>query len=127
MSRASALPVPLFTTRDSVDPLLRVIAERLEAVLDSGRYVLGPEVEAFEAEFAGYVGTDHCVGVANGTDALTIALRALGVGPGDDVVIPAVSFYATAESVIHAGARPVFADVDPDTWCMTARSTVASD
>ncbi len=96
------------------------IAERLDAVLDAGRYILGPEVEAFEAEFAAYLGVRHCIGVGNGTDALTIALRALGVGAGDEVVVPAITFYATAEAVVNAGARPVFCDVDERTWCMTA-------
>ena len=95
----------------------------MREVLDSGRYILGPEVEAWESEFGAYVGTEHCIGVANGTDGLTIALRALGVAPGDEVVVPAVTFYATAEAVVNTGACPIFADVDPDTWCMTA-STV---
>jgi dTDP-4-amino-4,6-dideoxygalactose transaminase len=122
--RSTTLPdplsVPLFATRDAIEPLLPEVATRMRSVLDSGRYVLGPEVSAFEAEFAEYLGAEHCVGVANGTDALTIALRALGVGPGAEVIVPAVSFYATAEAVVNAGARPVFADVDPETWCLTA-------
>ena len=80
--------VPLFATRTAIDPLLPRIAERMREVLDSGRYILGPEVEAWEAEFGAYIGTDHCIGVANGTDALTIGLRALGVAPGDEVVVP---------------------------------------
>jgi dTDP-4-amino-4,6-dideoxygalactose transaminase len=112
--------VPLFTTRGAIAPLLPRIRERVQGVLASGRYVLGPEGEGFEAALAEYVGIRHCVGVANGTDALTIALRALGVQRGDDVVVPAVSFYATAEAVVNAGARPVFADVDPEAWCLTA-------
>ena len=93
----------------------------------SGRYILGPEVEAFEAEFAAYLGVRHCVGVANGTEALTIALRALGVGPGDEVVVPALTFYATAEAVVNAGATPVFCDVDPATLTMTAASCRGGD
>ena len=100
-------PIPLFATRPALEPLLPQIAERQRAVLESGRYILGPEVEAFEAEFAAYHRRRHCVGVANGTEALTIALRALGVGPGDEVVVPAFSFFATAEAVVNAGARPV--------------------
>ena len=97
-----------------------LIAERQRAVLESGRYILGPEVEAFEAEFAAFIGRRHCIGVANGTESLTIALRALGVRPGDEVVVPGVSFFATAGAVVNAGARPVFADIDPETHCMTA-------
>jgi dTDP-4-amino-4,6-dideoxygalactose transaminase len=89
-------------------------------VLDSRRYVLGPEVEAFERELADYVGTGDAIGVGNGTDAITIALRAMGVGPGDDVVVPSFTFYATAEAIPPTGARPVFCDVDPGTFCVTA-------
>jgi dTDP-4-amino-4,6-dideoxygalactose transaminase len=89
-------------------------------VVDSGVFILGPEVEAFEQEFAGYLGAEQAVGVANGTDALTIALRALGVGPGDEVVVPSFTFYATAEAIAPTGARPVFCDIDPDTYCVTA-------
>ena len=111
----AASSVPLFATRMALSPLLDEIAARQRAVLESGRYILGPEVEAFEREFADFVGTRHCVGVANGTDALTIALRALGVRQGDEVVVPALTFFATAEAVVNAGARPVFCDVDPRT------------
>src|SRR5215218_6965681 len=112
--------IPLFATRPVLEPLISEVADRQRAVLESGRYILGPEVEGFEAEFAAYVGSRHCVGVANGTDALTISLRALGIGPGDEVVVPAYTFFATAEAVVNAGASPVFCDIDPDTRCMTA-------
>ena len=112
------MPVPLFAT--TLDRYQDRIAERLEAVARSGRYILGPEVAAFEEEFAAYLGVRHCVGVANGTDALTIALRALGVRPGDEVVLPSFTFYATAEAAVNAGAVPVFCDVDPGTFCVTA-------
>jgi dTDP-4-amino-4,6-dideoxygalactose transaminase len=111
--------VPLFDTRTPLEPLLPRLRERAAAVLDAGRYVLGPEVEAFERELADYVGVRHAVGVANGTDALTIALRALGVGPGDEVVVPSFTFYASAEAIPPTGADPVFCDVDPDTFCVT--------
>jgi dTDP-4-amino-4,6-dideoxygalactose transaminase len=112
--------VPLFAT--SLEPHRERIAERLAEVAASGRYILGPEVEAFERELAEYLGVGHVVGVGNGTDALTIALRALGVGPGDEVVCPSFTFYATAEAVVNAGAVPVFCDVDPDTGCATAET-----
>jgi dTDP-4-amino-4,6-dideoxygalactose transaminase len=114
------LTLPLFASRAALEPILPEIAERQRAVLESGRYILGPEVEAFESEFAAYVGAEHCVGLANGTDALEIGLRALGVGPDDEVVVPAFTFFATAEAVVALGATPVFCDVDPETWCMTA-------
>jgi dTDP-3-amino-3,4,6-trideoxy-alpha-D-glucose transaminase len=111
--------IPLFATRPALEPLLGEVLERQRAVVESGRYILGPEVEAFETEFAGYLGRRHCIGVANGTEALTIALRALGIGPGDEVVVPALTFFATAEGVVNAGATPVFCDIDPETQCMT--------
>jgi dTDP-4-amino-4,6-dideoxygalactose transaminase len=124
--REATATVPLFATRGAVEPLLEEVAARQRAVLASGRYVLGPEVAAFEREFADFIGARHCVGVANGTEALTIALRALGVGAGDEVVVPALTFYATAEAVLNAGARPVFCDVDPRTFVMTAATAEAA-
>ena len=114
------MQVPLFAT--SLESHRERIAERLAAVAGSGRYILGPEVAGFENEFADYLGVGHVVGVANGTDALTIALRALGVEPGDEVICPSLTFYATAEAIVNARAVPVFCDVDPDTWCATAET-----
>ncbi|MGH2715218.1 MAG: DegT/DnrJ/EryC1/StrS family aminotransferase [Thermoleophilaceae bacterium] len=116
--------VPLFAS--SLEPYHGRLSEALERVARSGRYILGPEVEAFEREFAAYLGVRHCVGVANGTDALTIALRALGVGPGDEVVMPSFTFYATAEAAIVIGATPVFCDIDPDTFCVTPETVRAA-
>ena len=112
------MPIPLFAT--SLEPHMDAITARISEVARSGRYILGPAVEAFEQEFASYLGVQHCIGVANGTDALTIALRAVGVQPGDEVVVPSFTFYATAEAVVNAGAVPVFCDVDRDTYCVTA-------
>src|SRR3954467_6929225 len=103
--------IPLFAS--SLAPYQDAIAEKLREVAVSGRYILGPEVKAFEDEFAAWLGSSHCVGVGNGTDALQIALRALGVGPGDDVVMPSLTFYATAEAAATLGARPVFCDLHP--------------
>ena len=117
-------PIPLFAS--SLEPYRERIIDRLRAVVQDGRYILGPEVEAFEVEFARYLGVTHCVGVANGTDAISIALRALGVGPGDDVVLPSFTFYATAEATASVGARPVFCDVDPDTYCVTQQTVAAA-
>ena len=118
------MPVPLFAS--SLDEYQPRIAEKLAEVARSGRYILGPEVEAFESAFASYLGVRHCIGVANGTDALTIALRSVGVRPGDDVVLPSFTFYATAEAVVTAGARPVFCDVDPATFCVTGATVEAA-
>jgi dTDP-4-amino-4,6-dideoxygalactose transaminase len=114
------MAVPLFAS--TIQPQMDRILERIEAVARSGRYIFGPELDAFEGEFASYLGTDHAVGVGNGTDALTIALRALEVEPGAEVICPSFTFYATAEAIVNAGARPVFCDVDPDTFCITAET-----
>jgi dTDP-4-amino-4,6-dideoxygalactose transaminase len=120
------VPVPLFDTRTPLQPLRAEIDAKLAEVIDGSRFILGPEVEAFEADFAGYVGAKHAVGVANGTDAITLALRALGVGPGDEVVVPSFTFYASAEAIPLTGARPVFCDVDPETFCVTADTVRAA-
>jgi dTDP-3-amino-3,4,6-trideoxy-alpha-D-glucose transaminase len=120
------VPVPLFDTRTPLAPLRAEILARIEAVVDDGRYILGPNVGAFEQEFAAYVGAEHAIGVANGTDALTIALRAMGVGPGDEVVVPSFTFYASAEAIPPTGATPVFCDVDPDTFCVTRETVEAA-
>ena len=118
------MQVPLFAS--SLDAYKPRLIEKVTEVVRGGRYILGPEVEAFEAEFADYLGARHCIGVANGTDALAIALRALGVGPGGEVVLPSYTFYATAEATANAGAVPVFCDVDPRTFCVTAETVKAA-
>jgi dTDP-4-amino-4,6-dideoxygalactose transaminase len=120
------VPVPLFDTVTPVAPLRAEIDAAIARVLDGGAYILGPEVEAFERELAAYLGVRHVVGVANGTDALTIALQALGVGPGDEVVVPAFTFYASAEAIPPTGATPVFCDVDPETMCITHETVRAA-
>jgi dTDP-4-amino-4,6-dideoxygalactose transaminase len=102
------------------------LVAKLGEVFDGGHYILGPEVKAFEEEFAAYLGARHAIGVANGTDALTLALRALGVGPGDEVIVPSFTFYASAEAVPPTGARPVFCDVDPETFNVTQESVQAA-
>src|SRR5439155_11375869 len=114
------MAVPLFDPSTPLEPLRGEFDAAIARVLDSKHFILGPEVEAFESELAAYVGVQHALGVANGTEALTIALRALGVGPGDDVVVPSFTFYASAEAIPPTGARPVFCDIDPDTFCVTA-------
>ena len=96
-------------------PLVDELKERFAAVLASGRFIFGPEVEAFEQESAAFLGVPHAIGVANGTDALVLSLEALGIGRGDEVICPAFTFYATAEAIVRAGATPVFADIDPVT------------
>jgi dTDP-4-amino-4,6-dideoxygalactose transaminase len=118
--------VPLFDPATALQGLRRRMGEAIDDVLERGQFILGPEVTAFEEEFAAYIGAGHAVGVANGTEALTIALRALGVGPGDDVVVPSFSFYASAEAIPPTGARPVFCDVDPDSYCVTPETVKAA-
>jgi dTDP-4-amino-4,6-dideoxygalactose transaminase len=120
------MTIPLFDTETPLAPLRPRIVEKVADVINAGRYVLGPEVSAFEAEFAEYLGVAHVIGVANGTDALAIGLRALGVLPGDDVIVPSLTFYATAEAVAAIGARPVFCDVDPDTRNLTVETVRAA-
>jgi dTDP-4-amino-4,6-dideoxygalactose transaminase len=107
-------------------PLLDLAAEDAEVggavraaiadVLASRRYILGPHVERFEAAMAAYLGVPHAVGVASGTDALVLALGALGVGPGDAVLTTPFSFFATASAIVRVGGRPLFADIDPATF-----------
>jgi dTDP-3-amino-3,4,6-trideoxy-alpha-D-glucose transaminase len=118
--------VPLFDPATPLAGLRRRLGDAIDEVLDRGQYILGPEVGAFEAELAALLRIEHVVGVANGTEALTIALRALGVGPGDEVVVPSFSFYASAEAIPPTGARPVFCDVDADTFCATADTVRAA-
>jgi dTDP-4-amino-4,6-dideoxygalactose transaminase len=114
--------VPLFDTSTVLEPLREELRAAVARVLDSGRFILGPQVEAFEREMASYCGARHAVGVANGTEAITIALRAMGVGPGDEVLVPSFTFYASAEAIPPTGATPVFCDVDPQTFCINAET-----
>jgi dTDP-4-amino-4,6-dideoxygalactose transaminase len=107
--------IPLVDVKAQYAPLIPELEARFSAVLESGRFIFGPEVEAFEHEAALYLGVPHAIGVANGTDALVLALEALGIRRGDEVICPSFTFYATAEAIARVGATPVFADVDPAT------------
>ncbi len=95
------------------------INEAMDAVIGSSSFIGGQAVAAFEASFAAYQGVDHAVGCASGTDALSLSLRALGIGPGDEVIVPSMTFVATAEAVVHVGATPVIVDVEPDTLLLS--------
>lgn len=114
--------VPLFAREAALEEIRPRVQQAVTEVIESGAYIGGPDVSAFESEFAEYLGVKHCVGVGNGTDALMIGLLALGVEPGDEVIVPAVSFFATAEAVAAIGATPVFADVEEGTWTISART-----
>src|SRR4051794_24902373 len=120
------MAVELFDPATPLEPLRADLRAAVERVLERGRYILGPQVDAVERELAAHLGAGHAVGVANGTDAITIALRALGVGPGDEVVVPSFTFYASVEAIPPTGARPVFCDVDPATSCVTAETVRAA-
>jgi len=119
--RATTAPMIPLTRMDNADPLLmQELLEEVRRVASSAAFTGGPEVEAFERDFAHYCGTRHAVGLSSGTEALVLALRALGIGRGDEVIVPTNSFIATAEAVTLAGATPVFVDVDPETALVTA-------
>jgi len=109
------VPVPFLDLRAQLVPLRQEIDAAIGRVVDSCAFVLGEEVSAFEAEFAEFCGVPYAVGVDSGTSALHLILRALGIGPGDEVILPANTFIATAEAVSLAGARPVVVDVDEET------------
>ena len=109
------MSVPVFNLQRAHLRIADELQQRWKRILDNTSFVLGPEVAEFENAFAGYLGVAGTVGVANGTDALVVALRALGVKPGDEVLVPAFSFYATAEAVLLVGALPVFCDVEDTT------------
>ena len=88
------------------------IEKRIKSVLDHGKYILGPEVKQLEQELASYVGVEYCIGVSSGTDALLIALMALGIGQGDEVITTPFSFFSTVETILLLGAKPIFVDID---------------
>ena len=110
--------IPLIDVKSQFAELVPEIERRFREVVESGQYIRGENYWAFQEEAAAYLGVKRSVGVANGTDAIVIALDAMQIGPGDEVVCPAFTFYATAESIARRGATPVFADVDPDHWCL---------
>src|SRR5262245_22029296 len=116
MSRGAA--VPMVDLRAQYERIRPEMDAAIARVIESTQFIRGEECGRFEAEFAAYSGTAHAVGVANGTDALILALRAYGVGPGDEVVTVANTFVATGEAILLNGAKPVFVDVDPQTFTM---------
>ena len=127
------MKVPILDLKPACDELRTELDAAYRRVLDSGWLLLGRELEAFEAEYAGSVGTAHCVGVANGLEAMQLVLMALGVGPGDEVVVPSHGYIATWLAVTHTGAKPIPCEPDPRTYnldparleaCLTSRTRV---
>jgi dTDP-4-amino-4,6-dideoxygalactose transaminase len=116
MTASHQTGVPLCDLQTPYREIGRAIEAAVARVLASGQMILGPEVQAFEDEAAAYLGAGHAVGCASGSDALMLALQALEVGPGDEVILPPFTFFATAGVVCRLGARPVFADIDPVTF-----------
>lgn len=108
--------IPLMDMAAQYRSIRSEVDEAVRSVLESGHFILGPNVSRFEEEVASYLGVGHSVGVASGTDALVLALRALGIGPGDEVIVPAFTFFATVEAVMLAGATPVLVDIEPETY-----------
>ncbi|GAA2200390.1 DegT/DnrJ/EryC1/StrS family aminotransferase [Sinomonas flava] len=112
-ARATRASVPFVDLAAQHREIADEVLGEVQRVLEEGAFIGGPAVAAFEAEYSAFLGVRHCVGVANGTDALELALRAVGVKAGGEVILPANTFVATAEAVMRAGARPVLVDVDP--------------
>src|SRR5512138_2688621 len=108
--------IPFIDLNRQQQRILPDLERRMAAVLKHGQYILGPEVAELESKLAAYAGTKHCITVSSGTDALLIALMALGIGPGDEVITTPFTFIATGEVIALLGATPVFVDIDPRTY-----------
>ena len=117
--------IPLVDVRAQYAPLIPELQQAFADVLDQGQFVFGPNCAAFEAEAAAYLGVRETIGVANGTDALVLVMDAMGIGPGDEVICPAFTFFATAEAIARLGATPVFAEVDPATYNLDPEDVAA--
>jgi len=110
------MTIPLLAVERQLNSIESEIKQEIEEVINRGWFVLGENLERFEREFADYCGVKYAIGVGSGTDALLLSLKALGIGRGDEVLVPTNTFIATAEAVTHAGATPIFTDIDPKTF-----------
>src|SRR6516162_11417486 len=120
MNAAGGVAVPLFDLKPQNRGLQKELEEAINRVVASGQYILGPEVQALEKEVAHYCGAATAVACASGTDAISLALLALDIGPGDEVIVPSFTFFATAACVSRLGAKPVFADIEPVSYGLDA-------
>ncbi len=118
--------IPLHDLKQEHHSLADELCRNLGRVIGSGKFVLGPELAAFESELARYLGLSHVLGVNSGTDALLLGLKALGIGPGDEVITTPFTFFATAGAIVQTGATPVFADIEPRTLCLSAETCKAA-
>lgn len=119
------MTIPLVNLRKQYDPLKDQIFAGIEGVLESMQLFLGENVRAFESEFTQFCGAKYGAGISDGTASLHVILRALGIGPGDEVITTSNTFIATAEAIALAGATPVFVDIDPQTYLMDAAQVQA--
>lgn len=126
VSTANATDIKLVDLSRQHDELRTELQEAFDEVLTKGRFILGPQITKLENSFAELHGCQYAVGVSSGTDALTLALKALNIGPGDEVIVPAMTFFATAEAVCILGAKPVLVDVEPETLGLDASKTAAA-
>src|SRR6202008_736220 len=110
--------IPFLDLKEQYQRIKPEIDAAITQVVDSAHFVLGPQVAAFEERFAAYCDVKHCSAVNSGTSALHLALLAAGVGPGDEVITVSMTFVATTAAILYCGAKPVFVDVDPNTWTM---------